>query len=109
VAPLGLSTCSTTTRDGVGITAIALPPFFTCYALKALLRKAKDLKRKNLIRVSLTEKGQQAYYQSTKLETIHGIMSSLSEEECQRLSPCLEILRDKALKQLGIEQKPPFP
>jgi DNA-binding MarR family transcriptional regulator len=31
-----------------------------------LVRKTKDPERKNLVRVTLTEKGRQAYYQSTR-------------------------------------------
>ena len=75
---------------------------------KGLVRKTKDLKRKNLVRVTLTEKGQQAHYQSSKVESIRQIMSSLSEEERQQLGSCLKTLRDRALKELGIEE-PPFP
>ena len=74
-----------------------------------LVRKTKDPERKNLVRVTLTEKGQQAYYQSTRIESIREIMSSLSKEERQQLSSCLQTLRDKALKGLGMDQKPPFP
>ena len=76
---------------------------------KGLIRKTKDLDRKNLVRVTLTEKGQQAYLQSTKIESIGQIMSCLSEEERQQLSSCLKILRERALKVLGIDQEPPFP
>lgn len=76
---------------------------------KGLIRKTKDLVRKNLVRVTLTEKGQQAHYQSTKIESIGKIMSCLSEEEHQKLISCLKTLRDRALKQLGIDQEPPFP
>lgn len=67
---------------------------------KRLLTRTKDLKRKNLVRVSLTEKGQQAYYQSTKIESIRRIMSPLSEEERKQLGSCLKTLRDRALKAL---------
>jgi len=63
---------------------------------KGLVRRLKDLDRKNLVRVVLTEKGRQAYYQSTKQESIRQIMSSLSEEERQQLTSCLHTLRDKA-------------
>jgi len=73
------------------------------------VRKTKDLHKKNLVRVSLTGKGEQAYNQSTKIESIHKIMSSLSEEEHQRLDLYLKTLRDRALKELGIDHKPPFP
>ena len=84
---------------------------------KGLVSKTKDAVRKNLIRVTLTEKGQQAYYHSTKIESIHKIISYLSQEQCQQLSPCLEKLRDAALKDLRntvskefvTKQRPPFP
>ena len=76
---------------------------------KGLVEKAKDLEKKNLVRVAITEKGEQSYLQSTKRESIHRIMSALSNEECQKLRSCLERLRDKALNELGIARKPPFP
>ena len=75
---------------------------------KGLVRKTKDLHKRNLVRISLTGKGEQAYNQSTNIESIHQIMSSLSEDERQQLGSYLKTLRDKALKQLGIDQ-PPFP
>ncbi len=68
-----------------------------------LLRKAKDLDRKNMIRVSLTEKGKQAYYLSTKRESIRQAISALSEEEYQQLWPCLEKLRSKSFGTLGMD------
>lgn len=74
-----------------------------------LVRKVKDLDRKNLIRVAITEKGQQAYDQSTKRKSIHKIMSSLSEEERQQQRSCLEKLGNKALRELLVNRKPPFP
>jgi DNA-binding MarR family transcriptional regulator len=76
---------------------------------KGLVTKTKGPPRKNLVRVTLTDKGEQAYYQSTKIESIRQIMSSLSEQERQQLSSRLKTLRDRALKELGIDTKPPFP
>ena len=64
-----------------------------------LIRRVKNLDRKNLVRVVITEKGQQAYEQSIKGETIHQVMSSLSKEERQQLSSCLQKLRSKALEE----------
>ena len=63
---------------------------------QGLVRKVKDLDRKNLVRVVLTEKGREAYYHSTRRESIHQIMSFLSEEGRQQLRHCLQTLRDKA-------------
>jgi len=76
---------------------------------KGLLRKTKDLKRGNLVRVSLTEKGQQVYNQSSQLKSVHDIMSSLSEERRQQLISYLLELRAGALEKFGVTQEPPFP
>ncbi len=75
---------------------------------EGLLRKVKDLDRKNLVRVVLTEKGRKAYKQSTKRESIHRVMSCLSEEDHQQLRVPLEKLCRKALEELGVGRKPPF-
>ena len=74
---------------------------------QGLVRKSKDLDRKNLVRVALTEKGRKAYNQSTKRESIHKIMSSLSEGELKQLRSYLQILRHRALEELG--RKPEMP
>lgn len=65
---------------------------------KGLVRTSKDLDRKNMVRVTLTDKGKQAYHQSTKRESIRRIMSSLSEEQQQQLASSLQTLRDAALE-----------
>jgi len=63
-----------------------------------LIRRVKNLDRKNLVRVVITEKRRQAYEQSIKGETIHQVMSSLSKEERQQIGSCLQKLRSKALE-----------
>ncbi|MBM3148827.1 MAG: winged helix DNA-binding protein, partial [Chloroflexi bacterium] len=70
-----------------------------------LIRKTKDLHKKNLVRVSLTEKGEAAYKLAMKREMLHKIMSSLSPEQRKQLSSALEILRDKGLMGMGIDPK----
>ena len=74
-----------------------------------LVKKTKDLDKKNLIRVILTEKGRQAYRQATKRESINRVFSALAEEDRQQLESLLELLWEKALKDLGVAVKPPFP
>ena len=74
-----------------------------------LVRLSKDLGRSNLLRVTLTEKGRTAYYESQKLQSIHKMMSYLSEEQRQQLGSCLHILLDAALKELGVKHKVLFP
>ena len=76
---------------------------------EGLVRKVSDLHRKNLVRVAITEKGRQAYYQSTKRESIHRIISSVTKQKRQRLALCLRTLRDTALEEFGIDYRPPFP
>jgi len=73
-----------------------------------LIKKTKDLNRKNLIRVVLTEKGQQAYQQSTKRESIHRVASSLDEAEREELRAYLQRIRDRAFEELQMDRRPPF-
>ena len=74
-----------------------------------LIKKIKDLDRKNLVRVVITEKGQQYYEKSTRRQSIHKMLSCLTREERQQLRSVLEKLRGGGLKELGIEQKIPWP
>ena len=74
-----------------------------------LIKRSKDLPRRNLVRITLTDKGQKAYKQSLKRDTIRRIMSTLSEEEQQQLAALLEKLRAKAAKVAGVKHKIPFP
>jgi len=76
---------------------------------KGLVSKIKGSGIKKGANVILTEKGEQVYRQSLKRESIHEIMSCLSEEERQQLDSSLEKLRDKALKTLAEAHKVPFP
>ena len=64
-----------------------------------LIRRVKDLNRKNMIRVEMTEKGREIYKQICKRESIHRILSALSEEERQQLNRCLIKIREKALEE----------
>lgn len=72
---------------------------------EGLVKKINDLDRKNLVRVELTEKGQQAYNHASKRAVIHRIISSLSKEERQQLSSCLGKLRSSAFEELGLKKK----
>jgi DNA-binding MarR family transcriptional regulator len=74
-----------------------------------LVERTKDLPKKNMVRVRLTEKGQGAYKQSLKRKPIHQIMSALSQEERRQLASLLEKLRTKAIKVGRVKYKPPFP
>ena len=72
---------------------------------EGLVKKTKDLDKKNLIRVELTEKGLEAYEKSNQRGSIHEIISCLSEEEHQQLRAILQKLLDKALRKLAVENE----
>ena len=71
---------------------------------KGLLKKVKDLERKNLVRVVLTQQGEKAYEITTKRGPIHRILGSLNENEREQFQKCLEIIAVKACSELGIDR-----
>jgi len=70
---------------------------------KGLVRKVRDLERKNLVRVELTEKGRKAQHQSTNRESLHKVMSCLSKNERQLLISGLQKLLNNAIGELGMK------
>ena len=76
---------------------------------QGLVRKVNDLERKNMIRIVITEKGEQAYQRSSEMKVIRKILSCLSPEERDNLETYLETLRNKALGEIGIRYQLPFP
>ena len=63
---------------------------------KGLIKKARDKERKNVIRLSLTDKGEQVFESSNRRESFHQIMSILSEEKRDALRSILNELIDSA-------------
>jgi DNA-binding MarR family transcriptional regulator len=77
---------------------------------QGLLKRTKDLKYKNRLRLTLTEKGEEAYQQQTQMRAIGNILSSLSQEECDKLGVNLKKLRDEAVRELDSRPRQlPFP
>jgi DNA-binding MarR family transcriptional regulator len=76
---------------------------------EGLIRKSKDLQKKNLVRVTITPQGRKAYNQSLKKKAINQILAALTVQERHQLYTCMDKLRTKALKVAGINYKPPFP
>ncbi len=74
------------------------------------MTKAHDLDKKNLVRVSLTEKGRKVYGYSTKRGPIHRIMGVLSEGEKVQLQELLGKIHIQARKEIGLdrEEYPPL-
>ena len=71
-----------------------------------LIRKTKDLDRKNMIRIGMTKKGQRAYRDSFKRESSSKVINCLSQKERQQLKSLLEKLRNRAFEELGVKDKP---
>jgi len=59
-----------------------------------LVKRVKDLDKKNLVRVALTNKGRRAHHQAIKRESIHRIYSVLSEKEREQMMSYLQRLWD---------------
>jgi len=77
---------------------------------QGLIRKAKDLERKNLVRITLTEKGEEAYQGQTEMRVISKILSSLSPKERDKLGSYLKKLRDVAIIELDRRSRQlPYP
>jgi DNA-binding MarR family transcriptional regulator len=78
-------------------------------AKRGLVKKVKDLDRKNLVRVVMTEKGQKTYDLSTKRGPIHRIFASISPEEKKEFRDTLEKLLAKARKEIGLDREEILP
>jgi MarR family transcriptional regulator, organic hydroperoxide resistance regulator len=78
-------------------------------ARRGLVKKVKDLDRKNLVRVVMTEKGQKTYDLSTKRGPIHRIFASISPEEKKEFRDTLEKLLAKARKEIGLDREEILP
>lgn len=72
-----------------------------------LLKKVKDLEKKNLVRVVLTEKGRRVLsrYWSTN-KSIRRIISCLSVEERRQLRACLKRLWAAGMREIGEDKVP---
>jgi DNA-binding MarR family transcriptional regulator len=71
---------------------------------KGLIKKVKDLERKNLVRVALTKKGSEAYALTTKRGPIHRILGTLSKKEREELHKYLSRIMMKARGELGLDR-----
>jgi DNA-binding MarR family transcriptional regulator len=76
---------------------------------KGLLRKYKDPSKKNMVRISMTKKGEKAYLLSTKRESILSVFSGLSHSDYRQLLGYIKKIRNRAIKQAGFTIKPIYP
>jgi DNA-binding MarR family transcriptional regulator len=76
---------------------------------KGLVRRVQELRRRNLIRVEITEKGLEAYRQSAYRKSTRKAMSVLTKEEQIQLWALLAKIRQKTMEMLDLDDLEPFP
>jgi len=72
---------------------------------KGLVKKTRDLDRRNMIRVTMTENGAKAYKYMAKMGPIHRIMGALTPEEGEQLTSGLTKILNKAGEELGLNRE----
>lgn len=74
-----------------------------------LVKRTKDLQRKNMVRIAITDEGEKAYRKLGNISAIRNIMSCLSRTEQENLKGYLLRLRRKALEELRLRRTLPYP
>ena len=70
-----------------------------------LIKRTKNMERKNLIRITLTPKGQKALTQAMKKEGTTDVLSRLTPEQHSKLMKSLSILKEAGKKELHLSPK----
>ncbi len=63
---------------------------------QGLVQKKHDLSRKNLVRVVVTPKGEEAFQRQRSMNAVANLTSTLTKEERQALGICVDKLRVRA-------------
>ena len=75
---------------------------------QGLIQKKHDLSPKNLVRVVVTEKGEEAFQRQRSVNAVSNITSSLTREEREALGSCADKLRVRAKELLRQLQPDPY-
>jgi len=75
---------------------------------QGLIKKARDQKRKNQIRIEMAPKGEKVYRQAKEMRSIQKIMSSLSKKKQEKLWEYLETLLSKAHSLMMLKYESPL-
>jgi len=70
-----------------------------------LVKKRPDKKRKNIIRLSLTKKGYDAYLHSIEFEAFYPVVTILTAQKREQLKNILEDIRGKVFENLKLDVK----
>jgi DNA-binding MarR family transcriptional regulator len=76
---------------------------------KGLIKRTRDQRQKNTMRIEITLKGYQALKESAGEGVIHRVTSSLNEQEQEQLKSYLLRIRDVACEGLRASVKPRYP
>ncbi len=68
-----------------------------------LIRRYRDLHKRNTVRVAMTEKGRNAYQESLARETFHNVMSVITDEEREQLRHVMTKLWLRVLQEVKHE------
>jgi MarR family multiple antibiotic resistance transcriptional regulator len=71
---------------------------------KGFVTKVKDLERKNMVRVAVTEKGFKAFELTKKRTSMRHILGALNEKEREEFRKHLDIVMTKAREELGMDR-----
>jgi DNA-binding MarR family transcriptional regulator len=72
---------------------------------KGFVKLSKDVKIRNLVRITLTDEGKRVYQTTLKIASIHRIFKDITDNDCNKLESCLTKIRDAALRQIGDSNK----
>jgi DNA-binding MarR family transcriptional regulator len=72
---------------------------------QGLISKNGDAHRKNISRISLTEKGIKYYRKALKIHALDRVFNKLSKEKRMKLWSLLDEFKKQAFKELNIDQK----
>lgn len=75
---------------------------------QGLVKRTKDLQQKNLVRISLTKKGEETFTRQWDAKVTTNITSCLSEEEIDTLETCLRKIRVRAVEIVRQMQPTPY-
>ena len=73
--------------------------------INGLLKRTKNMERKNLIRITLTSKGETELKLAMKKEGVNHVLSKLTEEQRRQLKQSLTALKDAGMKELNLSPK----
>ncbi len=69
---------------------------------KKLVKKSKDPRYKNRLRITLTGKGEESYNRTLERRSIRRVMGVLNERERKQFMRCLDKISEQAEKELGL-------